>query len=88
MADEDEKVIIRFAPGVLEQLEEEFSPEELQNFLDMLKTKAADGSLVDESQELDMEELEESNPDAFEQVVDAIDFVSSESAEDYKKKLN
>lgn len=63
---------IEFAPGVLEQLEADMNPQELQEFMDMLKAKIADGSFFDEATEVDMELLEEEEPDVYGSIVDAI----------------
>ena len=64
---------IEFAPGVLEQMEADLTPEELQEFMDMLKGKIEDGSFFEEATEVDMDLLEEEDPDAYTKIVDAMD---------------
>ena len=68
---------IEFAPGVLEQMEADLTPEELQDFMNMLKAKIEDGSFFEEATEVDMEMLEEADPDTFNKIVDAIDGVDT-----------
>lgn len=57
---------ITFAPGVLEQLESENTPEELQKFLDELQAMAEDGSILECSQVVNMDELKVEDPELYE----------------------
>jgi hypothetical protein len=65
------KLKIEFAPGVLEQLEKDMSPEELQEFMNMIKAKIDDGSFLDESEPVDLDVLEEEDPEAYEKIMAA-----------------
>ncbi|RWZ87201.1 MAG: hypothetical protein EO766_11765 [Hydrotalea sp. AMD] len=65
MSEENKKPKIIFAPGVLEQLEAENTPEELQELFDSLSAGFADGSIFDKSTPVDLEELEQSDPELF-----------------------
>jgi hypothetical protein len=69
---------IEFAPGVLEQMEQDMTPAEMQEFMDMLKAKIEDGSLFEESTPVDMEELAEDDPEAYEQMVQAMEWSANE----------
>jgi hypothetical protein len=64
---------IEFAPGVLEQLEAEMTPQELQNFMDDIKEKITSGAFFSEAEEVDMAALEEDEPDVYAQITAAID---------------
>lgn len=66
------KMKMEFAPGVLEQLEKDMDPEELQEFMNMLKGKIEDGTFFDEATEVDMDELEATDPEAYAQIVESM----------------
>jgi NAD(P)H-dependent FMN reductase len=89
MSDEDDKkIVIKFAPGALEALEENMDPQELQEFLNTLKAKVEDGSIFEESTEVDWEELEEEDPETYERLTQSLDEVADETDAQRKKKLN
>jgi len=72
MKNDDEKpmkIEFEFAPGTLEALEAEMSPEELQAFFDDLKAKVEDGTFFTESEQVDLEALREENPEAYERLM-------------------
>lgn len=56
---------IVFAPGTLEMLEQDKSPEELQAYLDQVKALFDSGELFEMSEPLDMDDLETSDPELF-----------------------
>jgi hypothetical protein len=60
---------VLFAPGTLEALEEELSPEDLQEFMDNLKAKMDDGSLGDDATLIDMDELQKSDPETYNHIL-------------------
>ena len=64
MNDNTPKKII-FMPGVLEDMEEHFTTEELQELLNSLKTAVEDGSLLDESEAVDLDAIELEDPELF-----------------------
>jgi hypothetical protein len=66
------KMKIEFAPGVLEQMEQEMGPEELQEFMNMLKEKIEDGTFLTDATPVDMEELEVEDPEAYAQIVESL----------------
>lgn len=59
----DKPLKIKFAPGVLEQLEEQLSPEDLQEFMDELKQLADSGELETRSTPVDMLQLQREDPE-------------------------
>jgi hypothetical protein len=71
------KMKIEFAPGVLEQLEQDMSPEELQEFMNELKTRIEDGSFLAEAEPVDLEALEETDPEEFAQLMAALSSTES-----------
>ncbi len=60
-----EKLRVTFAPGALESLENEMTPEELQAFMDELQQKIESGSLFEDSTEVDLTELERTDPEIY-----------------------
>lgn len=56
---------IVFAPGCLEAMEQEMSPEELQQLMDEFKQKLDDGSLFEESEPVDFEQLKTEDPELY-----------------------
>lgn len=62
---ENKKVRFAFAPGVLEQLEADNTPEELQELFDELAAKVSDGTIFEEANPVNLEELEQSDPELF-----------------------
>ena len=71
----DEKLKIVFAPGVLEQLELDMNQEELQQFLDDLGKKLEDGSLLEDSSPVDMNELLMTDPELYDQLQEQLSIV-------------
>ena len=71
---------IEFAPGVLEQIEQEMSQEELQEFLNMLKTSFESGTIFDESEVVDLEELAISDPDVYNHIIAALKLAEEEQS--------
>jgi hypothetical protein len=65
MSEENQKLKMVFAPGVLEQLEAENTPEELQTLFDSLAESVDNGTLLNDSTPIDMNELFESDPDLY-----------------------
>jgi len=59
---QETKLKVVFAPGVLEQLEETMSPEDLQELLNQIQTKAEDGTLLEDSVAVDLDKLREEDP--------------------------
>lgn len=67
-----------FPPGVLEDMEASMSPEDLQSFMDEVSKMAASGELTANSVDVDMDALEEDDPELFNAIVDAERRVRSE----------
>jgi hypothetical protein len=63
MTDEKKPLTVKFAPGVLEQMENEFEPEELQEFLNHLAELAASGEILEKSEAIDMDVLKKEDPE-------------------------
>ena len=70
-----------FAPGTLEALEEELTPEDLQAFMDNIKAKMDDGTLGDDCTLVDMDELQDSDPDTYNQLLSQIAMMEVEMME-------
>lgn len=64
MIDDKPKKIV-FMPGVLEDMEEHFTPDELQELMNDLKTAVENGSLFDESEAIDLNTMELEDPELF-----------------------
>lgn len=56
---------IKFAPGVLEQLETEMDPEELQSFLNELQEMALNGDIIEHAEVVDMDKLAIEDPELY-----------------------
>lgn len=69
MSDDKQKLKIVVAPNVLEQLEQEMSPEELQQLLNDLQKMAEDGTFMEQAQLIDLDELKVSDPELYEQLM-------------------
>jgi UTP-glucose-1-phosphate uridylyltransferase len=61
----DPKMKIEFAPGVLEEMEAEMSNDDLQELLNQIKELVENGTLEENSSEVDMKELFFEDPDLF-----------------------
>ena len=59
------KTKVVFAPGILEQMESTMDPIELQELLDHIKELAENGTLADDANLVDMDDLEIDNPKLF-----------------------
>lgn len=66
---------ISFAPGVLERLEETMSHEELQELMDSIGEMMKDGSFLSEATLVDMDELEQSDPEMYAAIVKSLNEV-------------
>lgn len=70
MADNnDNKITVKFAPGVIEQMEAEMSPEELQEFMDAIAKLTETGQMnevFDRGEPVDMEKIRKEDPELFE----------------------
>ena len=78
--DDDKEFKVEFAPGCLEQLEAELSPEELQEFMDKIASAIADGSFFADAVEVNMDELAEQDPELYEKLQeldDGADFTNN-----------
>ena len=70
----DKKLTVVLAPGVLEQLEEDMSPEELQLLMDELKNMGDHPeSLEAFSSPINMNELKESDPALYASIVNQLE---------------
>lgn len=78
MTDEPKIKRIEFAPGVLEQMEEAYSPEELQEIMDSIKEMIDNGSFFDHAQLVNMEDLEREDPELYAMLSEQINNVSDE----------
>jgi len=56
---------IMFAPGVLEQLEADYDPEELQEIMDEIRAAVESGTMFEESEVIDMDALQVEDPDLY-----------------------
>lgn len=64
---------VEFAPGVLEDLEENMDPAELQELMDMIAEKLKDGSFFTDAEPVDMDKLFEEDPELYERLVNMSD---------------
>ena len=78
MSEEQKPVKIVFAPGCLEQLEHDMSPEDLQELMNDIGTALADGSLFSKSAEVNLDELQESDPELYAKLMDRMEDVETE----------
>lgn len=76
---DDKKMKILFAPGALEALEDELSPEELQQLMDEMKAKIEDGSFFDDSESIDLDELREQDPDLYDLLMERLETLKDRS---------
>jgi hypothetical protein len=90
MSDKDDKkdLKIEFAPGCLEQLEDEMSPEDLQEFMDKIKSAIEDGSFFADAVEINMDELEETDPELYETLMSVSDQESEDNTPTIKPTLH
>ena len=65
MTDDSKKMKVVFAPGVLEQMERDIDPEELQEILDEIAASIENGTLLDDSRPVDLDELLLTDPDLY-----------------------
>lgn len=75
----DKKMKVLFAPGTLEMLEDELSPEELQELMDVLKRKIEDGTFLSESKSVDLEELRDTDPEMYDILIERLEALGEES---------
>ena len=75
---EDKKLKVVFAPGVLEQLEAENTPEELQEMLDAIQAQFADPTFVENSKPVDMDALFLEDPELYFKLQSQIEKFNSE----------
>lgn len=78
MTEDKKPLTVKFAPGVLEQLEKDLSPEEMQAFMNELSEMAATGDMTANSQEVDMQALKEEDPELYEILSKQLDGVFDE----------
>lgn len=62
---EQTKLKVVVPPDVLEQLERDFEPQELQDLLNQIQQMADSGALLTESTPLDPHELEDDDPEMY-----------------------
>lgn len=79
MSDDQQPLKVKFAPGVLEQLEKDMEPGELQEFLDVIKKGFEDGSFFEQSTPVDMDELRENEPELYKKLSELDDSDPDES---------
>ena len=68
------KMTVKIAPEALAQLEQSMTEDELQEFFTELQRLADSGELLDESTAVDMDELAETDPDLYQQIVDSMTY--------------
>lgn len=68
---------IVFAPGTLEMMESESTPEELQAYLDKVKQLFDSGELEAMSEPLDMDDLETSDPELFHALMSRVESLAT-----------
>jgi len=71
--DKDKKYKVLFAPGTLEMLEDQMSPEDLQEMMDMLKRKIEDGKIVD------LNDVKDSDPELYDILIERLEALGEES---------
>jgi type II secretory pathway component PulF len=64
---------IVFAPGCLEQLEQEMSHEELQQLMNDMQAALENGTLFSDSNEVDLDELEQSDPELYKSLTERLE---------------
>lgn len=70
-----------FAPGALESLEDEMSPEELQLVLDEIKAKLEDGTLFEESTPVDFERMKTEDPELYKTLMERLEEIDIDNIE-------
>lgn len=78
------KITVTFAPGVLEDLEAQMSPEELQKFLDALTELQETGEiekLYEAGDTVDMQKLEKEDPELYKTITTQLDGCFDESGQ-------
>ena len=63
---------IKIAEHALDGLEKDMGNDELQEFLDEIEKKMEDGSFFEDSKPVDMDRMEEEEPELYEQLMQAI----------------
>lgn len=66
---------IEFAPGVLEQMEKDFTPDELQEVMDELKRMMQPEYVDTNSVAVDMKQLMREDPDTYRAIQEALERV-------------
>ena len=67
---------VKFAPGVLEELETTCTPEEVQTFVDYITKLAISGNIPSDSAIVDMDALELEDPELFEAITKSLEAVA------------
>ena len=67
-----------FAPGLLENLIEEVGEEEAKEILAEIEAAVADGSFFADSEPVDLEELKQEDPEAYEELRQKIEAMPEE----------
>lgn len=84
MTDNNKKIEVKFAPGVLEEMEASMSEEELQQFLEGLNKLVDDGSIEDffaAGEEVDLQKLMIEDPELYNTLTTQLEGCFDESGE-------
>ena len=74
----DQKLKVKFAPGVLDQLEQDLSTDQLQELFDAIAESIEDGSFLTDSEPVDLELLQTEDPELYEQLMDTLEQIENE----------
>lgn len=85
---EDTNMKAVYAPGVVETLIEEVGEEEAKQIIADIERRLADGSFFDESDFVDLDQLEKEDPEAYEQICKQIEAMPVEEREAVKPTLH
>lgn len=76
MSDDPKQFKVVFAPGSLEQMEAEMSPQEMQEIMDAIHEMIANG--FEGSTPVDMDALERDDPEAYATLVERLESIDPE----------
>lgn len=83
-----DKIRVVIPPEVLEQMERDIPPDELQSLLDEFQRMADSGELFENSQELDMEALQRDDPELYQQLTAAMQEQGFDNIDDWTESIH
>lgn len=82
---------VMFAPGVLEEMEQNFSPSDLQEIMNSIREAFENEDFIDESEIVDLDELQQTDPETYnivKQRIEALDSTIDSTASTPKVTLH